>query len=166
MEAGEDLGKSDHGDSIDSRSETTRVVAAQNPQSDLEKRKDYVMEDCIENPTGCQQDSRQIVGNKRKALAKNKSKGIEGLGVRSSKGSKSLKSHKWLTHNAKERGELILSSKGLGSDNQVESGEDFDRVNPTAKVQVGHLVHEPSDGDSRRDNSSDKSSANGNFGVD
>lgn len=98
-------------------------MAAQSPQSDLEMRKDCVMEDCIENPsTGYQQHPRQILGNKRKSSAKNKSMGSEGLGVRSSKSLKSLKSHKRLTHNVEEKGELILSSKGLGSSNQGENG--------------------------------------------
>ena len=102
MEASEDLNKSVHSDSADSNSETARVVAGQNTQSALEMRKDCVMEDCLENPSaGCQLDPRQISGNKRKAIAKNKGKGSEGsiaknkgkgsegLGIRNSKSSKS-----------------------------------------------------------------------------
>ncbi|XP_030936258.1 uncharacterized protein LOC115961412 [Quercus lobata] len=49
VEASENLGKSDHSDSVDSGSETTREDAAQIPQSNLEIRKDCVMEDYIEN---------------------------------------------------------------------------------------------------------------------
>ena len=59
MEASEDLNKSVHSDSADSNSETTRVVAGQNTQSALKMRKDYVMKDCLENPSaGCQLDPR------------------------------------------------------------------------------------------------------------
>ena len=54
VEASEDLSKSDHSDLADTRSDTTRVVAGQNMQSDLEMRKDCMMEDYIENPNaGC-----------------------------------------------------------------------------------------------------------------
>jgi len=51
MEASEDLNKSIHSDSTDSKSETTCVVAGQNTQSALEMRKDCVVEDCLENPS-------------------------------------------------------------------------------------------------------------------
>ena len=157
VEASEDLSKSDHSDLADTRSDTTRVVAGQNMQSDLEMRKDCMMEDYIENPNaGCQQDSRHISGSKRKALAKNKGKGSEGLGIRNSK------SHKRLPNNVEGKSGLILLLRELRSDNQVENGEIFDRVNTTAKIRVGNLVQEPSGG-SPRDNSSDKSDADGNF---
>ena len=50
-----------------------------------------------------------------------------------------------------------MSTRVLGSDNQLENGEDFDRVNPSATVRMGHLVQEPSGGYSGRDNLSNKS---------
>ena len=68
------------------------------------------------------QDPRHILGNKRKALAKNKSKGSEGLGIRNSKNSKS---HKKLSHNAEGKKELILLSRELESGKLVENGEMF-----------------------------------------
>lgn len=54
---------------------------------------------------------------------------------------------------------MLLSLRGLGSDNQPEYEEDFDRVNPSAMVRMGYLVQEPSGGYSRRDNFSNKSGA-------
>ena len=93
VEASGNLVKSDHSDSADTGNETTCDEAAQILQSDLEMRKDCMMEDYIENSkTECQQDPRHILGNKRKALAKNKSKGSEGLGIRNSKTQKAIKS--------------------------------------------------------------------------
>nr|POF24157.1 hypothetical protein CFP56_06240 [Quercus suber] len=163
VEASENLGKSDHSDSADTGSETTREEAAQIPQSNLEMRKDCVMEDYIENSKAeYQQDLRHISGNKRKALAKNKSKGSEGLGIRNSK---SLKSHKRLSHSVERKRELILISKDLESEKHVENGEDVHRVALTAKDRMGHLVQEPSGGNTRRDNSSDKSSTDGNSSM-
>lgn len=104
-------------------------------------RKDFVMEDCIENPNvGCQQDSKQTSRNKRKALAKNKGKGSARLGIRNSKSPKSSKSHKQLSHSTEGKSDLLLSTEGLGNGNQVEYGEDFDKVNSFAKVRMGHLV--------------------------
>ncbi|XP_030928095.1 uncharacterized protein LOC115954311 [Quercus lobata] len=100
----DDLSKSNQRDSVDSREGISRIVAAQNlrngladltdeiahavatqnPEINLEMRKDCVMEECIKNPYAeCQQDMKQTSGNKRKALAKNKGKGSEGLGIRS-----------------------------------------------------------------------------------
>lgn len=58
--------------SADPTDETTHAVVAQNPLSSLEIKKDCVMDDCLENPyVACQQDMKQTLGNKRKALAKN-----------------------------------------------------------------------------------------------
>ena len=112
---GSDLSKSNQSDSTDSREETSRVVAdqglrngsadptnetthavaAQNSEINLEMRKDCVMEKSVENPYAeCQQDMKHISGNKRKALAKNKGRGSESLGIRSSKGPKNSKSQK------------------------------------------------------------------------
>ena len=131
-------------------------MAAQNPKIkkiNLEMRKDCVMEDCIENPYAeCQQDTKQASGNKRKALAKNKGKGSEGLGIRNSKSPENSKSHKWLSHSIEGKSDLILSTRGLGSGNLVEYGEDFDRVNPSATVRMGHLMQESCGGHYRRDN--------------
>ena len=122
-------------------------MAAQKPEINLEMRKDCVMEESIENPYAeCQQDMKQTSRNKRKALAKNKGKGSESLGIRSSKSPKNLNSQKRLSHYTKGKSNLLLSTRGLGSDNQPENGEDFDRVNPSAAVRMGHLVQEPSGG--------------------
>nr|POE98399.1 hypothetical protein CFP56_65577 [Quercus suber] len=152
-----------HSDSADSNSETARVVAGLNTQNTLEMRKDCEMEDCLENPSaGCQLDPRHISGNKRKAIAKNKGKGNEGLGIRNSKNSKS---HKRLPNCTEGRSGRLLLSKELGSDNQVENREIFDRANTTAKIRMGNLVQELSGGYTRGDNSSDKSGANGNTGM-
>ena len=124
-------------------------MAAQKPEINLEMRKDCVMEESIENPyVECQQDMKQPSGNKRKALAKNKGKGSESLGIRSSKSPKNLNSQKRLSHYIEGKSNLLLSTRGLGSDNQPENGEDFDRVNPSATVRMGHLVQEPSGGHS------------------
>nr|POE51253.1 hypothetical protein CFP56_14687 [Quercus suber] len=162
VEASEDLNKSVHSDLADSNSETARVVAGLNTHSALEMRKDCMMEDCLENPSaGCQLDPRHISGNKRKAITKNKGKGSEGLGIRNSKNSKS---HKQLPNNFEGKSGLLLLSKELGSDNQVDNGEFFDRTNTTAKIRVSNLVQEPSGGYPRGDNSSDKSGANENTG--
>ena len=74
-------------------------MAAQKSEINLEMRKDCVMEESIENPYAeCQQDMKQTSGNKRKALAKNKGKGSESLGIRSSKSPKNSKSQKRLSH--------------------------------------------------------------------
>ena len=131
-------------------------MAAQNPKIkkiNLEMRKDCVMEDCIKNQYAeCQQDTKQASGNKRKALAKNKGKGSEGLGIRNSKSLENSKSHKWLSHSTEGKSELILSTRGLGSGNLVEYREDSDRVSPSATVQMGHLMQESCGGHSRRDN--------------
>ena len=163
VEASENLGKSDHSDSVDSGSETTREDAAQILQSNLEIRKDCVMEDYIENSRAeCYQDPRHISGNKRKALAKNKSKGSEGLGIRNSKSSKS---HKKSYHSAEGKRELVLISKELESEKLVENGEDVHRAALTAKDRMGHLVQEPSGGNTRQDNSLDKSGTDGNSGM-
>ena len=51
MEASEDPTKSSHSDSADLRCETARVVVGLNMQSDLEMRKDCVMEECLGNPS-------------------------------------------------------------------------------------------------------------------
>ena len=153
-------------DSVDSREDTTRVVAVQYSKTNLEMRKDCVMEDCIENPHAvCQQDTKQASGNKRKAVAKNKGKGSEGLGIRNSKGPKNSKSLKWLSHSTESKSELILSMKGLGCVSLVGNGQDSARVNPSATVRMGHLVHESYGGHSRRSNSSDTSCANGDSGL-
>ena len=86
------------------------------------------MEDCIKNPRAkCQQDLKHNSGNKRKALAKNKSKGSEGLGIRNSK------SHKKLSHSDEGKKELILLSRELESGKLVENGEDVHRATLTAK---------------------------------
>nr|POF14406.1 hypothetical protein CFP56_66316 [Quercus suber] len=128
VEASEDLNKSVHNDSADSNSETRRVMAGLNTQSTLEMRKDYVMEDCLENPSaGCQLDPRHISRNKRKAIAKNKGKGSKGLGIRNSKNSKS---HKRLPNSTEGKSGLLLLSKELKSDNQVENGEIFIGLTP------------------------------------
>ena len=115
VEVGDDLSKSNQSDSTDSREETSRVmadqglrngsadptnetthaVAAQNSEINFEIRKDFVMEKSVENPYAeCQQDMKHISGNKRKALAKNKGRGSESLGIRSSNGPKNSKSQK------------------------------------------------------------------------
>ena len=133
VKASEDPTKSSHSDSVDSRCETTRVVAGLNMQSDLEMQKDCVMEECLGNPSaGSQQDLRHISGNKRKALTKNKGKGSEGLGIRNSKSSKI---HKRLPNNVEDHSGLLLLSRELGSENQVENGEIFDRANTTANIR-------------------------------
>ena len=72
---------------------------------------------------------------------------------------------KRLPNSAEGKSGLLLLSKELRSDNQVENGEIFDRANTTAKIRVGNLVQEPSDGYPRGDNSLDKSSANRNTGM-
>ena len=95
-------------------------------------------------------------------MAKNKGKGSEGLGIRSSKSSKC---HKQLLNSVEGHSGLLLLSRELGSENQVENGEIFDRANTTAKILVGNLVQEPSGGYSRGVHSSDKSGSNGNTGV-
>ena len=90
-----------------------------------------MMEDCIKNPRAkCQQDLKHNLGNKRKALAKNKSKGSEGLGIGNSKNSKS---HKKLSHSAEGKKELILLSRELESGKLVENGENVHRATLTAK---------------------------------
>ena len=158
VKASEDPTKSSHSDSADSRHDTTRVVASLNMQSDLEMRKDCVMEEYLGNPSASsQQDPRQISGNKRKALTKNKGKGSERLGIRNSKSSKS---HKRLPNSAEGQSGLLLLSRELGSENQIKNGEIFDRANTTAKIRVGNLVQEPSGDYSRGVHSSDKSGAN------
>ena len=108
---------------------------------------------------------KQTSGNKRKALAKNKGKGSEGLGIRSSKSLKNSKSQKLLSHYTEGKSDLLLSTRDLGSDNQLENGKDSDRVNPSATVWMGHLVQKLSDGYSRRDNFSNKSGADGDSVV-
>ena len=163
VKASEDPTKSSHSDSADSRCETACVVAGLNMQSDLEMWKDCVMEECLGNPSASsQQDPRHISRNKRKALAKNKGKGSKVLGIRNSKSSKS---HKWLLNSVEGHSGLLLLSRELGSENQVENGEIFDRANTTAKIRVGNLVQEPSDGYSRGVHSSDKSGIDGNTVV-
>lgn len=121
------------------------------------------MEDHFENTRAeCLQDPRHILGNKRKAIAKNKSKGSEGLGIRNSKNSKS---HKRLSHNAEGQRELILLSREFECGKHVENGEDVQRATFIAKDRMVHLVQESSGGDPRGDNSSDKSSTDGNSGM-
>ena len=128
-------------DLVESREETTRVVALHCSKTNLEIRKDCVMEDRIENPHAvCQQDTSQVLGFKRKAIAKNKGKGSEGLGIRNSKGTKNSKSHKRLSHSTERKSELSSSAEGLGSDSLVGNGKDSARVNPSATVRMGHLV--------------------------
>nr|POE44756.1 hypothetical protein CFP56_75799 [Quercus suber] len=130
---------------------------------DLSHTSDYV--EASENLGKSDQsdsDSRHISRNKRKALAKNTSKGSEGLGIRNSKSSKS---HKRLSYSAEGKRELILISKDLESEKHVENGENVHRDALTAKDRMGHLVQEPSSGNTRRDNSSDKSGPNGNSGM-
>ena len=128
-------------DSVDSREDTTRVVAIHCSKTNLEMRKDCVMEDCIENPHAvCQQDTNQASGFKRKAVAKNKGKGSKGLGIRNSKGPKNSKSLKRLSHSTERKSELSSSTEGLGSDSLVGNGKDSARVNPSATVRMGHLV--------------------------
>nr|POE60007.1 hypothetical protein CFP56_03600 [Quercus suber] len=163
VEASEDLNKSVHCDPVDSNSETTRVGADLNMQSALKMRNDCVMEECFENSRdGCQLDSRHSPGNKRKGIVKNKGKGTESLGIRNAKTSKN---HKRLPSSSEGKSGLLLLSKELGSGNQVENGEIFDRTDTTTKIRVGNLVQEPCGGHSRGDNSSDKSGANGNTGM-
>ena len=148
-------------DLVESREETTRVVALHSSKSNLEIRKDCVMEDRIENPHAvCQQDTNQVSGFKRKAVAKNKGKGSEGLGIRNSKG-KNSKSHKRLSHITERKSELSSSTEGLGSDSLVGNGKDIARINSSTTVRMGHLVQEPYGGHSRCYNSSDSSGANG-----
>lgn len=126
-------------------------------------KKDCVMEDHFENTRAeCPQDPRHISGNKRKAIAKNKSKASKGLGIRNSKNSKS---HKRLFYSAEGKRELIFLSREFGSGKHVENGEDVHRATFIAKDRMGHLVQESSGGDPRGDNSSDKSSADGNSGM-
>ncbi|XP_065630884.1 uncharacterized protein LOC136068109 [Quercus suber] len=163
VEASEDLNKLVHCDPVDSNSETTRVGADLNMQSALEMRNDCMMEECLENSRdGCQLDSRHSPGNKRKGIVKNKGKGTESLGIRNAKTSKN---HKRLPSSSEGKSGLLLLSKELGSGNQVENGEIFDRTDTTTKIRVGNLVQEPCGGHSRGDNSSDKSGANGNTGM-
>ena len=57
---------------------------------------------------------KQTSGNKRKALAKNKGKGSESLGIRSSKSPKNSKSQKRLSHYTEGKSNLLLSTRGLG----------------------------------------------------
>ena len=128
-------------DSVDSREDTTRVVAIHCSKTNLEMRKDCVMEDCIENPHAVyQQDTNQASGFKRKAVAKNKGKGSKGLGIRNSKGPKNSKSLKRLSHSTERKSELSSSTEGLGSDSLVGNGKDSAQVNPSATVRMGHLV--------------------------
>ena len=153
-------------DLVESREKTTRVVALHCSKTNLEIRKDCVMEDRIENPHAvCQQDTNQVLGFKRKAIAKNKGKGSEGLGIRNSKGTKNSKSHKRLSHSTKRKSELSSSAEGLGSDSLVGNGKDTARSNSSATVRMGHLVQEPYGGHSRCYNSSDSSGANGDSGL-
>jgi len=79
---------------------------------------------------------------------------VWGLEIKSPKSSKS---HKRLSHSTEGKSDFLLSARSLGSGNQVEYEEDFDRGNPSAKVQMSHLVQEPSGGYSRRDSNSNKS---------
>ena len=81
------------------------------------------------------------------------------MGIRNSKG------HKKLSHSAEGKKELILLSRELESGKLVENGEDVHRATITAKDWIGHLVQESSGGNPRRDNSSDKSSFEGNSGL-
>ena len=104
-------------------------------------------------------------GFKRKAVAKNKGKGSEGLGIRNSKGPKNSKSLKRLSHNTKRKSELSSSTEGLGSDSLVGNGKDSAWVNPSATIRMGHLVQESYGGHSRCYNSSDSSGTNGDSGL-
>ena len=153
-------------DSVESREDTTQVVAIHCSKTNLEMRKDCMMEDCIENPHAvCQQDTNQVSRFKRKAVAKNKGKGSEGLGIRNSKGPKNSKSLKRLSHNTERKSELSSSTEGLGSDSLVGNGKDSARINSSATVRMGHLVQESYGGHSRCYNSSDSSGANGDSGL-
>ena len=84
------------------------------------------------------------------------------MGIRSSKSSKS---HKQLPNSVEGHSGLLLLSRELGSENQVENGEIFYRANTTAKIRMGNLVQEPSGGYSRGVHSLDKSGSDGNTKV-
>ena len=146
---------------------TTLAVAAQISESNLEMRNDCVMEERAENPfIECQQDLNFLSGNKRKTLAKNKGRGSESLGIRSSKGPKFSKNQKRSSFCAESKNGLLVSAKVLEKESFPENGEDVDRCIPSAEVRLGYLVQEPRSSHSGGDNLSNKSEANhGSGGV-
>ena len=144
---------------------TTLAVAAQISESNLEMRNDCVMEERAENPfIECQQDLNFLSGNKRKTLAKNKGRGSESLGIRSSKGPKNTKSQKRSSFCAEGKNGLLVSAKVLEKESLPENGEDVDRFIPFAEVRLGYLVQEPCGSYSGGDNLLNKSEADHDSG--